>query len=126
MKMRNSTLHVGTAALGGPVEQRSTGFSTHACITASNSPGDFRRVCLPAFLTRSKLNSSRASYALFLKEQENPQGPPAKMLLTPLTPPPPWIGWMFLMSEPAISVQALRKSYGPWKQSKVSISKFAR
>lgn len=65
-----TTNHVGTAALVFPVEQRLTGFRRTLSLLLATLREIFDESAYQRFLTRSKLNSSRASYALFLKEQE--------------------------------------------------------
>jgi hypothetical protein len=53
-----------------PVEQRSAKFKRALQLLRATLREIFDESAYQRFLTRSELNSSRASYALFLKEQE--------------------------------------------------------
>jgi hypothetical protein len=65
-----STTHLATAALGCPVEQRSTWFRHVLQLLLATVREIFDESAYQRFLTHHHLNSSRRSYALFLEDQE--------------------------------------------------------
>jgi hypothetical protein len=74
MKQRLSTGQVGTAALGCPVEQSSTGFTTlikHALMLLMSALREiFDESAYIRFLKRWQVPSSREAYSAFCREQE--------------------------------------------------------
>jgi hypothetical protein len=58
------------AAITTPVEQRSARFKGALQLLRATLAEIFDESAYQRFLTRSELNSSRASYAMFVKEQE--------------------------------------------------------
>jgi hypothetical protein len=74
MKQRLSTGQVGTAALGCPVEQSSTGFTAlmkHAVRLLMSALREiFDESAYIRFLKRRQVPSSRAAYSAFCREHE--------------------------------------------------------
>jgi hypothetical protein len=60
----------GTAAPAGRVEQRSTRFRQPLQLLLATVREIFDESAYRRFLTRHQLNTNRASYALFLEDQE--------------------------------------------------------
>ncbi|MGA9042222.1 MAG: hypothetical protein WB421_16945 [Terriglobales bacterium] len=65
-----TTTHVGTAASAVRAEQRSTGFRHALMLLLATLREIFDESAYHRFLTHHQLNSDRAAYALFLREQE--------------------------------------------------------
>jgi hypothetical protein len=65
-----TTTRVGTAALGSPVELRSTRFRRLLQLLLATLREIFDESAYQRFLNRQELSSDRAAYAQFLKEQE--------------------------------------------------------
>jgi hypothetical protein len=67
---RSSTGHVGTAACGCPVEQRSTGFRYAVKLLVSAFREIFDESAYARFLNRRQIAPSREAYAAFCCEYE--------------------------------------------------------
>jgi hypothetical protein len=67
---RLATDHVGTAALGCPVERSSTGFRHALALLAAAFREIFDESAYARFLDRKKMASSREAYAAFCREYE--------------------------------------------------------
>ena len=66
--------HVGTAALGCPVEQSLTGFARAVSLLMSALREIFDESAYTRFLNRRQIASSREAYAAFCREYEAAKG----------------------------------------------------
>jgi len=117
MSKSSGTVHIGTDALVCPVEQSSTGFRYTLALLVATLREIFDESAYQRFLTQHHLDSGAVTYG-HSSASKKKRKLPTKMLLVAWTPPSSWIGWMFRMSEPAISVQALANPTVLWKPSK--------